>query len=190
MRLPKIHIYLIILLGAAFALLYSNQYTEPSYKSDESLSPKLDSIDAKIQQATRSDLETLKHTIRAGESLASIFKIYGYESRDLYLLTQSEFGTALKSVYPEQELFFLMRDGELTQVKYSLNPLQSYIFDKDGDNFRAESINLYPDRFLERKHGVIENSLFLASQSLGLSDNLIMRFAQILRASFPILTEF
>ena len=179
MRLPKTHTYLISFLGVAFALLYVNQYTEPPKKSDESLSPKLDSIDAKAQQPVRSDLATLQHTITAGESLASIFKKHGYESRDLYLLTQSEFGTALKSVYPKQELSFLMRDRELIQLKYSRSPLQSYIFDKDGDNFRAASINLHPDRFLERKHGVIENSLFLASQSLGLSDNLIMRFAQI-----------
>jgi len=179
MRLPKTHIYLIILLGAAFALLYLNQYTEPSKKSDEPPSPKLDSIAVKIQKASENNLETLKHTITAGDSLASIFKKYGYDPRDLYLLTQSEFGTALKSVYPKQELSFLERDSELIQVKYSLNPLQSYIFDKDGDNFRAESIAFHPDRFLERKHGVIKNSLFLASQSLGLSDNLIMRFAQI-----------
>ena len=179
MRLPKKHTYLISFLSLAFALLYVNQYTEPPKKSDESLSPKLDSIAAKKQQAIRSDLEVLKHTIKAGESLASIFKKYGYESRDLYLLTQSEFGTALKSVYPKQELSFLMRDKELIQVKYSLNPLQSYIFDRDRNNFRSESIKLHPDRFLERKHGVIESSLFLSSQSLGLSDNLIMRFVQI-----------
>ena len=179
-RLPKTHVYLIIVLGVAFALFYANQYTEePPKKSDESLGPKLDSIAAQAQNAGELELKTLKHTITAGESLASIFKKYGYEPRDLYLLTQSEFGTALKSVYPKQELSFLMRDGGLVQVKYSLNPLQSYIFDKDGDNFRSESINLHPDRFLERKHGVIENSLFLTSQSIGLSDNLIMRFAQI-----------
>ena len=138
MPLPKTHIYLIIVLGVAFALFYANQYTEePPKKSDESLSPKLDSIAAQAQKAGELELKTLKHTITAGESLASIFKKYGYESRDLYLLTQSEFGTALKSVYPKQELSFLMRDRELVQLKYSLNPLQSYIFDKDGDNFRS-----------------------------------------------------
>jgi hypothetical protein len=168
-----------IVLGVALALLQLNQYTEPPKKSDESLSLKLESIPAEAQQAGENDLKTHKHTITAGESLAIIFKKYGYEPRDLYLLTQSEFGTALKSVYPKQELSFLTRDRELIQVKYALNPFESYIFDKDGDNFRSESINLHPDRFLERKHGIIENSLFLASQSLGLSDNLIMRFAQI-----------
>ena len=179
MRLPKTHTYLISFLGVAFALLFVNQYTEPPKKSDESLSPKLDSISVKEQQANSSDTEILEHTITAGESLASIFKKYDYESRDLYLLTQSEFGTALKSVYPKQELSFVMQDEELIQVKYSLNPLQSYVFDREGDNFRSASIELHPDRFLERKQGVIENSLFLSGQSLGLSDNLIMRFAQI-----------
>jgi murein DD-endopeptidase MepM/ murein hydrolase activator NlpD len=179
MQLPRTHIYLLIVLGVAFALLYINQYTEPLQKSDESIGHKLDSIAAKPQQERESDLETRKHTIKAGESLASIFKKYGYEPRDLYLLTQSEFGTALKSVYPKQELSFVMRDEELIQVKYSLNPLQSYVFDREGDNFRSASIELHPDRFLERKQGVIENSLFLSGQSLGLSDNLIMRFAQI-----------
>ena len=179
MRLPKTHTYLISFLGIAFALLFVDQYTEPPKKSDESLSPKLDSSAFEEQQVNVSDLEILKHTIKAGESLASIFKKYNYESRDLYLLTQSEFGTALESVYPKQELSFLMRAKELIQVKYSLNPLQSFIFDRDGDNFRSKSINLHPDRFLERRQGVINNSLFLSSQSLGLSDNLIMRFAQI-----------
>ncbi len=179
MRLPKTHTYLIIVLGTAFALLYVNQYTEPPKKSDESLTPHPETISVRVQQTNVNNLETLNHTIRAGESLANIFKKYGYKPRDLYLLTQSEFGTALKSVYPKQELSFLTRDKELFQVKYFMTPLQSYIFSREGDNFRSESINLHPDRFLERKHGIIENSLFLASQSLGLSDNLIMRFAQI-----------
>mgnify|MGYP001409296781 CR=1 FL=1 len=179
MRLPKTHTYLISSLSILFTLLYAIQYTEPPKKSDESLIPKLDSIAAAEQQAIRGDLEIFTHTIMAGESLASIFEEYDYESRDLYLLTQSEFGAALKSVYPKQELSFLVREKELIQVKYSPNALKSYIFEKDGDNFRSFSSDLHPDRFLERKHGVIENSLFLSSQSLGLSDNLIMRFAQI-----------
>ena len=179
MSLPKIHTYLVSFLAVAFAILYVNKYTEPPNKSDRSLSPKLESMTAPEQQPIRNDPELLKHTITAGESLATIFRKYDYESRDLYLLTQSEFGTALESIYPKQELSFLIHDKELIQVKYSLNPLQSIIFDRVGNNFRSKSINLHPDRFLERKHGVIETSLFLSSQSLGLSDNLIMRFAQI-----------
>jgi hypothetical protein len=158
MRLPKTHIYLIIVLGVAFALFYANQYTEPPKKSDESLGPKLDSIAAKAKKAGELELKSLKHRITAGESLASILKKYGFEPRDLYLLTQSEFGAALKSIYPKQELSFLMSDRELVQVKYYPNPLQSYIFDKNGDNFRSESIKLHPDRFVERKHGIIENN--------------------------------
>ena len=179
MQLPKTHIYLIIVLAVTFTLFYVNQYNEPPKKSDESLIPKLDSIATTIKQVSESDRVRIEHTIAAGESLASIFKKHGYEATDLYLLTQSEFGAALKSIYPKQKLSFLLRDRELIRVTYSVNPLQSYIFERDGDKFRSESTNLHPDRFLERKHGVIENSLFLAGQSLGLSDNLIMRFAQI-----------
>ena len=179
MQLPKTHVYLIIVLAVTFTLFYVNQYNEPPKKSDESLIPKLDSIATTIKQVSESDRVRIEHTIAAGESLASIFKKHGYEAIDLYLLTQSEFGAALKSIYPKQKLSFLLRDRELIQLTYSVNPLQSYIFERDGDKFRSESTNLHPDRFLERKNGVIENSLFLAGQSLGLSDNLIMRFAQI-----------
>ncbi len=179
MQLPKTHIYLIIVLAVTFTLFYVSQYNEPPKKSDESLVPKLDSISAETEPVSESERVRLEHTIAAGESLASIFKKYGYEAIDLYLLTQSEFGAALKSIYPKQKLSFLLRDRELIQLTYSANPLQSYLFERDGDKFRSESTNLHPDRFLERKHGVIENSLFLAGQSLGLSDNLIMRFAQI-----------
>ena len=179
MQLPKTHVYLIIVLAVTFTLSYVSQYNEPPKKSDESLIPKLDSIATTTKQVSESDRVRIEHTIAAGESLASIFKKHGYEAIDLYLLTQSEFGAALKSIYPKQKLSFLLRDRELIRVTYSVNPLQSYIFERDGDKFRSESTNLHPDRFLERKHGVIENSLFLAGQSLGLSDNLIMRFAQI-----------
>jgi len=179
MQLPKTHIYLIIVLAVTFTLFYVSQYNEPRKKSDESLVPKLDSIAAETEPVSESERVRIEHTIAAGESLASIFKKYGYEAIDLYLLTQSEFGAALKSIYPKQKLSFLLRDRELIQLTYSVNPLQSYIFERDRDKFRSESTNLHPDRFLERKNGVIENSLFLAGQSLGLSDNLIMRFAQI-----------
>ena len=81
MQLPKTHIYLIIVLAVTFTLFYVNQYNESPKKSDESLNTKLDSIAAKTQKVSENDVKRIEHTIAAGESLASIFKKYGYESR-------------------------------------------------------------------------------------------------------------
>ena len=41
----------------------------------------------------------------------------------------------------------------------NMSCIRANIGDKDGNDFRSESINLHPDRFLERKHGVIENNI-------------------------------
>ena len=83
MQLPKTHIYLIIVLAVTFTLFYVDQYSEPPKKSDESLNPKLDSMVARTQKVSESDVKRIEHTIAAGESLASIFKKHGYEPIDL-----------------------------------------------------------------------------------------------------------
>lgn len=179
MRLPKIHTYLTAVLGAIFLLLCVKQYNQPLTKSEESLETQI-VLNAKTPLARdKSNFEELNHTIKSGDNLASIFKTYDFEARDLFLLTQSEYGSELKSVYPNQKLIFLVRNGTLIRVKYSIDPLQSYVFNKQGGNFHSESIEKHPDRFIERKRGIIEKSLFLTSRSLGLSDNITMRFAQI-----------
>ena len=54
------------------------------------------------------------------------------------------------------------------------------MFKRNGDGeFASQEIFAEPEKVLTYKHGVINNSLFLTSQSLGLPDNLTMRLAQI-----------
>ena len=119
--------------------------------------------------------------VRAGDSLSLIFKREGIAARDLHLLmTTDPLGKRLRNIFPGQQLAFTLAAGEtLTRIEYSSGPLQTLVFVRDGDKFIGEEVNREPERVTAYKHGVIENSLFLASQRAGLNDPMTMRLAQI-----------
>jgi murein DD-endopeptidase MepM/ murein hydrolase activator NlpD len=119
--------------------------------------------------------------VRAGDSLSLIFKREGIAARDLHLLmTTDPLGKRLRNIFPGQQLAFTLTSGDtLARIEYSSGPLQTLVFVRDGDKFIGEEINREPERVTAYKHGVIENSLFLASQRAGLNDTMTMRLAQI-----------
>jgi murein DD-endopeptidase MepM/ murein hydrolase activator NlpD len=119
--------------------------------------------------------------VQSGDSLSVIFKREGISSQDLHQLVTSEpFGKRLRDILPGQELSFtLSPEATLTRFEYVSSPLQRLVFTRDGNEFVGEEVNREPERSTTYKQGVIENSLFLASQRAGLNDTMTMRLAQI-----------
>jgi murein DD-endopeptidase MepM/ murein hydrolase activator NlpD len=120
-------------------------------------------------------------TVRSGDSLSAIFKREGIAPQDLHLLVTSKpLGQRLRDIRPGQEVAFtLSADNSLTRFEYQPGPLQRLVFTRDGDRFVGEEISREPERVTSFKQGVIENSLFLASQRAGLNDTMTMRLAQV-----------
>lgn len=125
--------------------------------------------------------DTRTSTVRSGDSLSAIFKREGVAPQDLHLLVTSKpLGQRLRDIRPGQEVAFtLSPDNSLTRFEYEPGPLQRLVFTRDGDRFVGEEVSREPERVTSFKQGVIENSLFLASQRAGLNDTMTMRLAQI-----------
>lgn len=123
----------------------------------------------------------VKTTVRPGDNLALIFKRHKLTPQEVHAVSQSKpLGERLKSIYPGHELtLFLDQNGKLMALSYVLGPLDTLVLEREGKVFTSRQITAKPEILLAYKHGVIDHSLFVASQRAGLTDNLTMRLAQI-----------
>ncbi|MBK81251.1 MAG: peptidase M23 [Gammaproteobacteria bacterium] len=129
--------------------------------------------------APRLNVEQIQ--VRRGDNLSVIFKRQGLPARDIhYLLASEPLGRRLKNIFPGHSLTFSRaEDGTLVKLAYTPGPLETLEFERVGDDFVGRELRQEPRRTRAYKHGVIDHSLFIASQRAGLSDNVTMRLAQI-----------
>ncbi|MDZ7669000.1 MAG: peptidoglycan DD-metalloendopeptidase family protein [Gammaproteobacteria bacterium] len=119
--------------------------------------------------------------VRPGDNLSVIFKRQGLPARDIHNLLASEpHGKRLKNIFPGHSLTFTRDDdGTLLKLAYTPGPLETLEFDRIGNRFQGRETFQEPTRTTSYKHGVIQHSLFIASQRAGLPDRVTMRLAQI-----------
>ena len=130
--------------------------------------------------AVEKEVVEKKEIVRTGDSMALIFARNDFSARSLYTLTQTKHGDTLNGIFPGAELTFESDQGQLTTLTYQPSPLERVVFSRDKDGgFTSEEIIERPEKVLTYKHGVIDSSLFLTSQAIGLPDNVTMRLAQI-----------
>ncbi len=154
--------------GAAAALLDT---ADPTSLVTETRAPALPAPELDVQQIQ----------VRPGDNLSVIFKRQGLPARDIhYLLASEPLGGRLKNIFPGHSLTFSRaEDGTLVKLAYTPGPLETLEFERVGDSFVGRELRQEPQRSRAYKHGVIDHSLFIASQRAGLSDNVTMRLAQI-----------
>jgi murein DD-endopeptidase MepM/ murein hydrolase activator NlpD len=134
----------------------------------------------RLPVAVEKEVVEKKEIVRTGDSMALIFARNDFSARSLYTLTQTKHGDTLNGIFPGAELTFESAQGQLTTLTYQPSPLERVVFSRDKDGgFTSEEIIERPEKVLTYKHGVIDSSLFLTSQAIGLPDNVTMRLAQI-----------
>ena len=119
--------------------------------------------------------------VQPGDSLALIFSREGLSAQSLHrLVNANPLGAQLAKIAPGEEFSFLRdEDDRLQSLSYSPDPLRTLKFSREGSRFRGEEIILEPQRKTVYKHGIIDHSLFTASQRAGLPDQVAMELAQI-----------
>ena len=127
------------------------------------------------------DLVTHDEEVLKGDNLFNIFRRVGLSPSVLHqVMTSGPLAEQLKQIYPGHQLSFTTtRDNQLVRLDYASGPLETLQFTRDGDSFAGEKVNREPQRVSTYKKGVIDHSLFVASQRAGLSDEVTMRLAQI-----------
>ena len=123
----------------------------------------------------------LRTAVRPGDNLSAIFARHGLRERDLQLLIESgPLGKRLETIQPGHEFEFERdEEGRLVHMKYRVGRLDSVVFERSGDGFQGASVVREPERHTGYAHGVIEQSLFLACQRIGLGDKFAQRLARI-----------
>jgi len=119
-------------------------------------------------------------TIKRGDNLSLIFDRAGLTPVNLYkVMMASKDSALLTRLMPGNEIKLHIHDGQLQALLYEPDLTRSLQISRQGDEFSGELIITELDKKSKEISVVIEDSLFLAGQDAGLSDNLIMRFVSI-----------
>ncbi len=125
--------------------------------------------------------EPLFVTVKSGDTLSDLFDRVGLSQQELLkVLEQKEARQTLRAIQPGKQLGFLVgEDNRLQTLDYLIDPTRTLRVERDGDTFRAITVEHPLERRERFASGVIESSLFLAAQKAGLSDKTTMEIADI-----------
>jgi len=137
--------------------------------------------DSRVEETPSEPLELRQYTVKSGDSLSSLFKRAGLSDRDLYkVINEAPEAGALRRIMPGQQVSFgLDTDGELQQLIYQRDKLNSLNIERKNDQFSAVELQREPDVKIAYRRATIDSSLFMAGQEAGITDNLTMELAGI-----------
>jgi murein DD-endopeptidase MepM/ murein hydrolase activator NlpD len=120
-------------------------------------------------------------TVRPGQSLDTIFRQQGFSARTLHDIMAVNADTRkLKDIRPG-DLFEFQRfeDGTLRRMRYAVDEANYLIVDYDGEQARASEQARDLITEITETSGTITSSLFLAGKQAGLTDNMVMKLANL-----------
>lgn len=121
-------------------------------------------------------------TIKRGDSLSTVFERIGLPPTQLYAaMATGDVAKNLKQVHPGDQLkIYTSQDNQqLRGLVYQLSETRRLEIAHNGDILTSKVIETPIDRRIAHATGTISSSLFLASQRVGLSDNLTMELANL-----------
>jgi len=126
-------------------------------------------------------LKWKSHKVKSGQSLSLIFKKSKLNPRELHdIISLGKSTKVLKAIRPGQEIKFRISDnGILQELVYIQDSQHSLHVMKFNDGFQAVPIIKTIEKRITHAKVVINNSLFEAGQSAGLSNSIIMDLAGI-----------
>ncbi|MCC6209313.1 MAG: peptidoglycan DD-metalloendopeptidase family protein [Gammaproteobacteria bacterium] len=119
--------------------------------------------------------------VRSGDNLSLIFERLGLSAQELHnILELGDDTRSLKRLYPGEEIRVQRgEDGTLLALNYDMDESHTLWVEQNGNDFSTRVVEHPLERRVTQTSGIINDSLFLASQRAGLSDNLTMEVAGI-----------
>ncbi|QGX39202.1 peptidase M23 [Permianibacter aggregans] len=119
--------------------------------------------------------------ISNGDSMAVAFKRAGLSAQDLHAVMQNDIAApVLRKVMPGRHVEFQTdEEGRLSALRYPIDSLSTLFVEREGDSFRAQTLEKAVATRPQFASATIESSLFAAGQSAGLNDSVIMELAGI-----------
>jgi len=126
--------------------------------------------------------QTKTITVTTGDSFSLIAHRAGLSSSEIFnIIASSEEAKGLLNLFPGQEvLFHFDKSNQLISLHYQPSITETLIIKNDAGTYTSEFIVKTLDSMLNYVEGTINDSLFLAANQAGLSDNLTMELADIL----------
>lgn len=191
-ELPHSHRVLISAISATLFLLLVIP-SEPATASKNAKSPEqlmpgkryhLDlafEADKNADAAQQNQLRWQSYQIKRGDNLAEIFDKLGFTAQQLYRVTQSgKEANLLRKVHPGDILRLATDEsGELVQLVFEVNDIETLIITRQADTFVAEVEKREIETRTEFTHAVITSNFWNAGINAGMTDNQIMRVANI-----------
>lgn len=192
-QLPHTHRVLISAVSATLFLLLVLP-SEPATASKNSADPEqlvpgkryqleltVNNSAAKNQQAKTNQVRWQTYQIKPGDNLAKVFDKLGFTAQQLYRVTESGADAQyLKRVHPGDRLRLATDDqGELVQLVHEINELETLLITRQNDAFVAEIEQREVETRTDFTHAVIDSSFWRAGINAGMTDNQIMRVANI-----------
>jgi murein DD-endopeptidase MepM/ murein hydrolase activator NlpD len=120
-------------------------------------------------------------SVRSGQSLDGIFRRQGFSANTLHrIMTANGETKQLKKIRPG-DLFEFQRheDGSLKRMRYAIDEARYLIIDDDGQKAVASFTARDMITEITETSGTIKSSLFLAGKKAGLTDNMVMKLANL-----------
>lgn len=122
-----------------------------------------------------------KVTVKSGQSLDSIFRQQGFSAKTLHqIMALNKETRQLKKIRPG-DLFEFQRhdDKSLKRMRYAVDEAHYLIIEHDGEHTFASTEARDMITEPTETSGTITSSLFLAGKQAGLSDNMVMKLANL-----------
>ena len=119
--------------------------------------------------------------VKSGDTLAKLLRNQGVSAADIHqLVTSSDDAKSLANIRPGDTLRFAMGDGgQLVALQQQLSRIETVTAERTDDTWQLTRIARDYDRQVTYAEAIIDDSLFLAGQQAGMTDNLIMQLANI-----------
>ena len=171
------------LAGCLLALTaYPGKYTEVKRQIAEPVAILIEEPAPAPEAAENSDfdLSWKEQRVASGDNLSTLFQRAKLSPIDVYKVSSSKAGKALRNLYPGETFRFgVNSDGLLAELHYIKSPLESHIFTYKNGSYIAEQKLRQPEVLLSYREGVIKDSLYMSGKQANLPDKLIMELANI-----------
>lgn len=190
--LPRFHRVLISAVSATLLLLLIIP-SEPATASKNSKAPeqlmpgKRYQLELAVEtpqsgeESVTNNFSWQSYQIKRGDNLAKIFDKLGFTAQQLYRVTTSgKEAKLLKKVHPGDILRVATdTSGQLVQLVHEINDVETLMITRQQERFIAEIETREIETRTEFTHAVIDSSFWNAGLSAGITDNQIMRIADI-----------
>ena len=169
------------LAGCLLALTaYPGKYTEVKRQIAEPIAIVIEEPAPEAEEPSYLDLDWKEQRVASGDNLSTLFQRAKLSPLDVYKVSSSKSGRALRNLYPGETFRFgVNNDGILAELQYIKSPLESHIFTYKNGSYIAEKQLRQPEVLVSYREGVIKDSLYMAGKEANLPDKLIMELANI-----------